>query len=316
MSRWNKSSSRRKKQLVLHTVKRGFVSLFVCIIVLLPLYFMAAQILQFTGISLTGKHDKRSDTPLPAMQVRPQDKTSTAVMPFSQPYITVTFDDGWESVYTQAAPLLQKYGIPTTQYILSGIEDNQDYMSFGQIAQLKAGGHEIACHSVTHPDLTTLNHKDLIDQLTGCKKTLEKKLNTSIKDFASPYGSESADSVNGIKEVFRSERNTAGDITTNQADDHDINVASTFNQYGIIAVTIRKETTAAQLQAAIDYTIQHNGWLVLNYHQVENGDEEYGISMATLESQLKAINKAPVRIVTMGQFLDQYDKTVKNKETK
>lgn len=301
MGRWNYKSP-------LHAIKRGLTSLFVCAVVLAPLFLLGNQARVALGL---GVSDSRKATPLQALQVRAIDKGGPAIHPFQQPLITLTFDDGWESIYTQAMPLLQQYGIPTTQYILSGVEDDKGYMSFAQVEQMVKGGHEIGCHSVSHPDLTTISQSELQKQLRDCRKTLEAKLagykpkaQSQVQDFASPYGHNNQATIDAIKQVFRSSRNTDGDITTNQADDNDINVLATFNRYDITAITIRKETTQAQLQAAIDYTLLHNGWLVLNYHQVENGDDEYGIDMDTFENQLKAIGQAKARIVTMGQALD------------
>ncbi len=79
-----------------------------------------------------------------------------------------------------------------------------------------------------------------------------------------------------------------------------------------MAVTLRSDTTVAQLQAAIDYTVKNNGWLVLNYHQIDDkGNSQFALTDKLLEEQLQAINKAPVRIVTMGQALDALGKQEK-----
>jgi peptidoglycan/xylan/chitin deacetylase (PgdA/CDA1 family) len=248
--------------------------------------------------------DPRKAEPLAAMQVRNVDKNPAPLKPFDQPLITITFDDGWETTYTDAMPLLQKYGLPSTQYVLSGQQKNFNYLSFKQMRMIKQGGHEIACHSVDHKDLTTLNAKDLQAELTDCKTTLDKELSMNVREFASPYGHEDAVTVKAIKQTFRSERNTAGDIITNAANDQDINLRSNFNPYNIIAVTLRGDTTVAQLQAAIDYTVQHNGWLVLNYHQVDEDNSKFSLTDKLLGEQLEAVSHAPARVATMGQVLD------------
>ncbi len=293
-----------------HALKRGLASLFVCLFIFIPIVLTINQWtsvfgLHFSVSSLLHKsNDSRNATPLPAMQTRAIDANNPSIKPFQQPLVTVTFDDGWESVYTQAAPLLQKYGIPTTQYVLSGEEANKGYMTFDQIKALQQAGHDIGCHTQTHPDLTTLNATDLASQLTGCKSVLESKLGIPINDFASPYGSANPTTIAAIQKVFRSQRNTNGDITTNQADDQDINTAANFNRYNIVAVTIRNDTTEAEINTAIDYTVKHNGWLVLTYHDIDNTNSTFTLDSKSLDMQLAAISKAPVRIVTMGQTLD------------
>lgn len=301
-------SSNKKEAGPLHAIKRGIASLFVCAVVLLPLILGVWQVKQTFFPTET-----RKATALAAMQVRAADKTQAPVAPWQQPYITVTFDDGWESVYTEAMPLLQKYGIPTTQYVLSGekIEAEPGYMTYAQMERMHQAGHELACHSVDHPDLTTLGKDTLANQLTTCKSFLEEKFNIKVREFASPYGAINRTTTEAIKQVYRSSRNTAGDITTNGVDDQDVVVKTNFDRYNITAITIRRETTESQLKAAIDYATKHNGWLVLNYHQVETGDTRYGLDPATFETQLRTISEANARIVTMGQFLDAADKESK-----
>ncbi len=288
----------------LHAIKRGMTSLFVCAVVLLPLILVGIQIKGFVS-----PNDPRSDKALTAMQVRSIDRGSAPLKPFDEPLISVTFDDGDETVYTLSMPLLQKYGIPTTQYVLSGVEKDTNYLSFNQIKAIKAAGHEIACHSIDHPDLTTLSASGLTTQLTGCKTSLEKLIGSPVKEFAAPYGSNNDQTIAAIKQNFRSSRNTDGDIVTNVADDQDINTRANFRRYDIVAVTLRSDTSVAQLQAAIDYAVKNNGWLVLNYHQIDDeGNSQFALSDKLLEDQLRAISKAPARIVTMGQALDALEK--------
>jgi hypothetical protein len=95
-------------------------------------------------------------------------------------------------------------------------------------------------------------------------------------------------------------------LSPNRADDQDINVKDTFDRYNITAVTIRRETTVEEIQAAIDYAILHHGWLVLNYHQVDDAQNgsQFGLDDATLAKQLAVVGQAKARIVTVGQVLD------------
>lgn len=299
-----------------HAIKRGLASLFVCLVVLVPVGFTINQWVNVFGLHLfsQGSDDSakvaanHNAAPLATMQIRPADQGNPPVKPFEQPLITVTFDDGWETVYTKAVPLFQQYGIPTTQYVLSGQQNNPSYLTFEQMKSLHNAGHDIGCHTVSHPDLTTLSQADLVSQLAGCQQTIQKEVGVTPRDFAAPYGHTNTAVLAAIKQTYRSERNTNGDITTNQADDQDINVRATFDRYNITAVTIRRETTDAQLQSAIDYAVQHNGWLVLNYHDINDDQSAFGVSTDTLKRQLALVSHSSARVVTMGQVLDALDK--------
>lgn len=285
----------------LQALGRGLVSAIVVAIVLLPLVLAVTQ---WGGVGNLFASDKRKVGDVAAMNVRAIDRTSQPIKPFQQPLITVTFDDGWESIYTSGLPLFQQYGIPTTQYILSGVTDQANYMSISQVKAMQQAGHEIACHSIDHADLTKLTADRLQAELRDCKKFYEGKLGLQVNHFASPYGSSNAQTIAAIRQVYQSHRDTTGDITTNDVDEVDINTDRNFDRYNIHAISIRRETTIEQLQQAINYTIANNGWLVLNYHDVNDTDSAYGVDHATLERQLAAVSRANARIVTIGQVMD------------
>src|SRR5687767_9179347 len=67
--------------------------------------------------------------------------------------IALEFDDGWRSQYTNLSVLKD---IKATFYVISGKLDHQGYlegyMTPAQVQDLNRRGHEIGCHTVTHPD--------------------------------------------------------------------------------------------------------------------------------------------------------------------
>ncbi|HSX16274.1 MAG TPA: polysaccharide deacetylase family protein [Candidatus Saccharimonadales bacterium] len=255
-------------------------------------------------VELTGffRYDTgRKAAPLPAFQVRVADAGKPDPVLFNEPLLSVTFDDGWESIYTQAMPVLQRDGIHTTQYVLSGVEKEAAYMSWEQIAAMQKAGHEIACHSVSHPDLTTLNDSKLMEQLKGCKTTLTQHYG-SVTNFASPYGAETGHTVNEISKVFTSQRNSNGELGDGITAD-DVNTADNFSRYDIIGITVRGDTTIAQLQAALDYAKAHNAWVVLTYHQADDENSKFALDITKMTEQLNYLNKSDMRIVTVNQAL-------------
>lgn len=285
----------RSKKGLLHKTKRGVTSLFVCVVVLLPVISVGWW---FKYLHSGGE---RKATPLPAFAQRKVDSNSPPKL-FQEPLISVTFDDGWESIYTVAAPLLQKNGIHSTQYLISSTTPDPGYMSAKQIKALRDSGDEIACHSVTHPDLTTLPDDKLAYELNDCKSNLQRQYGITPLSFASPYGHFNDHTIAAIKKSYTSHRDTNGDIS-NGIDEFDVNIKDKFNQYDIIAVTVRRDTPIWQLRQAVDYTIAHKGWLVLNYHQIDEGPSKFGLDPAVMSEQLSYLSSTPVRIVTVGQVI-------------
>ena len=110
--------------------------------------------------------------------------------------VALTFDDGWESFYKNAFPVLQKYNFSATVFVVTdyiGKFSAWDYqkkrhLNWKQISELSAAGIEIASHSATHTDLRGLNDSRLRHEIINSKKTLEDKLGKPVKYFSYPFG--------------------------------------------------------------------------------------------------------------------------------
>jgi peptidoglycan/xylan/chitin deacetylase (PgdA/CDA1 family) len=230
-------------------------------------------------------------------------QSDKALEPFSEPIVTVSFDDGWESSYSEGFEILEKCKIKATHYILGDNFDEPLYLSEEQVHSLKAAGHEIAAHSMTHANLTTLDIGSLDWELEQTKTILNQKFGTA-ENFAVPLGESNPQVVDRISKNYRTNRNTLG----NPRDGlqlEDINMRSTFNPYNINAFTVRRSTTLAEMQQLIDYTIKNNGWLVITYHQVDaENPSEYAVSPKVLREHMELIRASRIRTGTTKQVMD------------
>jgi peptidoglycan/xylan/chitin deacetylase (PgdA/CDA1 family) len=234
------------------------------------------------------------------LNVRPQDKQP--IKPFNEPLITVSFDDGWESVYTDALPTLQQDGIPTTQYIIAGEFSNPAYLTYDQVKAMHSAGHEVGSHTMTHPDLTSLSEEQVFYQLSE-SKTVLSTIQPNVQDFAAPYSASNTITDAYVKRLYRSNRLSDGSKTFSPA--KDVNTAANFNAYRINAFAVTRQTNMATIQSYIDYAVAHNGWLVLVYHQIdENPGDDYGVNKEAFKQQMDMVSKTNVRIATLGQVLD------------
>ena len=77
--------------------------------------------------------------------------------------IMVNFDDGFDNVYDLGLPVLDKYGIKTTQYIICGkpTDSKNGFMTWDNIRSMAASGHDIQSHSMSHLDANTLSQDEL-----------------------------------------------------------------------------------------------------------------------------------------------------------
>lgn len=293
---------RRQKNSRLSKLPQFIASVFILTLFLFPAF---GTLRWFDGVIFG--NDPRATLDLDNFVVREADKNDPKIKPFNEPLITVTFDDGWESVYSNGMPIMQKYGIQTTQYILGDEFDNILYLSEAQVRDMQRYGHEIASHSLSHPNLTKLNDEDLFKEVFESKQKLENKFSTSIKDFASPLGAQNEHTISTIKQYYRSQRNTEADPKVVGIED--INVSSNFNRYNIIAYTVRKSTTIADIAALVDFAKANNGWVILTYHQIDELESEYSVGSDNFEQHMEYLFNNNIRSATMSEVLGEIETT-------
>jgi len=103
-------------------------------------------------------------------------------------YVSLTFDDGWESDYTIAFPVLKKYNINATFFITTGWIDQKGFLKASWIKEMSDSGMEIGSHTVTHPYLTELSKKKVYDEFRTSKNVLEDMLGREITGVSIPGG--------------------------------------------------------------------------------------------------------------------------------
>lgn len=225
---------------------------------------------------------------------------------FQQPLVSVTFDDGWESSYTEGAPVLQKYDILTTHYILSGQFDRYNYLSEEQVLSLQHAGHEIQSHTVTHADLTQLTNEELQLELQQSKQDISELTGRKVTHFASPLSSYDQRTIKYIKQSYRSHRNT--NASPKEVTDQDYNTKQNFNRWQINAFSVTRSTTAGDIERFLRGAKAREAWAVLVYHEIDKqSDSYYAVTPDNFDKQMKAVKQSQLRIATMGAVMNYYD---------
>ena len=125
--------------------------------------------------------------------------------------ILITFDDGYEDFYTSARPILTKYGMTATVFVLAGFIGKFNtwdvrlrlrwsrHLNDKQIQSLYYEGFGIASHGMQHRFLTRCNEASTKFELCESKATLEKLLNHPVHGFAYPYGCSNPEVAEQVK---------------------------------------------------------------------------------------------------------------------
>lgn len=100
----------------------------------------------------------------------------------------LTFDDGYVDNYEQAFPLLRRYGMVGTFYIVLDFVGRPGYMSWDQLREMAAGGMSIQAHSASHADLSLASGAALERQLVEPKRRIEEEVGRPVLHLAYPSG--------------------------------------------------------------------------------------------------------------------------------
>jgi len=114
--------------------------------------------------------------------------------------ILLTFDDGSETIYENALPMMQRYGFTGASYIVYNYVGIRNYMNADQIRALYAAGWEIGSHGLSHRDLTTRPYRQ-IDEIVESRRRLESLLGVPVLSFAYPFGAYDSDSLHYVHEA-------------------------------------------------------------------------------------------------------------------
>lgn len=150
--------------------------------------------------------------PAPGEYAAPPNKGSNSIkhtpIKLDHAVIAFTFDDGYQSDYDLAYPILKKYGINGTSYIIGKYPDGNvpNTLNWDEIKKMYATGWDFGCHTYAHIRLTTMT-PDEIRQSMEMENASFQRNGLPIPDIhAFPYGAYNQQVIDVIKEYRKQMR--------------------------------------------------------------------------------------------------------------
>ncbi len=139
-------------------------------------------------------------------------KAGQGIKARSQPSFAITFDDGYESVYSEGYSILREFGFTATLFLTVKFLDGgiappwgsttpaltKEYagsksqflpLKWSQARELAASSvFRIGSHSMNHMLMGRLERVALREELEGSRKILEDRLGVAVRAFSYPFG--------------------------------------------------------------------------------------------------------------------------------
>jgi oligosaccharide reducing-end xylanase len=198
---------------------------------------------------------------------------------FRSAAITYTFDDGSSNQYAKAIPIFDKYGYKLTLFTVT------EWVSdWSKLVNAAAKGHEVASHTVSHPNLHNLNFVEQTNELKNSRNIINNHISgQKCMTIAYPYCIKSEDSI--TSKYYIAARGGDGKIESSTP-------ASFMDIKSIDCGSGRYElNTLDDFIETFESTDILNGWCILTLHGIDNDGGYSPLSSTILNSTLQYLNK-------------------------
>ena len=115
--------------------------------------------------------------------------------------VVLTIDDGYNSMYHQAYPILKRYGFPATVFVYTDFIGARDSLTWDQMKEMVGSGLiDVQAHSKTHSNLTLRStgesdsryRERLTVEAVTPREVIQRRLHINVSSYAYPYGDTNA----------------------------------------------------------------------------------------------------------------------------
>ena len=109
--------------------------------------------------------------------------------------IVISFEDGYDDVFTNAYPILKKYNAKATVFISSDNINKESYLSEFMMKTMYEDGISFQGHSMNNKKLQLLHYDEQYKYLKESKEKIESILKNKVEIIMYPYGSYDGDTI-------------------------------------------------------------------------------------------------------------------------
>lgn len=113
-----------------------------------------------------------------------------------EPIACLTFDDGYLDNYELTLPILERFGVKGTFFLVPSLlggelrtsQGHEPVLNREHAREIASLGHEVGSHTMTHRVLTDMPLDEARSEVTESKRALEDLLGVAVESFSYPLG--------------------------------------------------------------------------------------------------------------------------------
>jgi peptidoglycan/xylan/chitin deacetylase (PgdA/CDA1 family) len=130
--------------------------------------------------------------------------------------LVITFDDGYESVYSLAWPRLRAAGLGGTVFLVTDYCEQTNkwpgqsadvppapLLGWKQVLEMANEGCEFGAHTRTHPHLMRATRQEVLEELVSSRDRIQSVTGRAADMFAYPYGETDRGTTDLVSQHFR-----------------------------------------------------------------------------------------------------------------
>ena len=193
--------------------------------------------------------------------------------------INYTFDDGCPNQFNIAIPLFNEFGFNLTLFTVTNWVGN-----WPALQSAAASGHEVASHTVSHPNFGSITIEQQETELKNSKEIIESHIpDKKCITMAYPYCATGADTL--CAKYYLSARGCQGFTEPKTP-------GSYYNISSVICGNLGAVNTLADFKSRFTSAANSNGWCVFLFHGI---DDDGGYSPVTSAEMRRSVEYLSVR---------------------
>ncbi len=217
-----------------------------------------------------------------------------------QKVVCIVFDDGWQTQYTNALPIMNYYGYKASFAIITsylgtswGNSEGLSYMTWKEIVTLANQGYDIESHTYSHPNLATLSDASILYQLTQSKQDLaDHGINAQILVYPDGGGAGNATVESLTQQYYLAARGINPGV---------LNMSQPFDRFDLPSYAIENTTTINDFMNIVN-NANNSSVVILFYHKIDHENVDTAITPEEFSAQMQYLLDNNFTVETMKQL--------------